>query len=49
MYEYDSRVRLTEVDENQKMTLMGILNAFQDCSIAVSADGLQDNVYIYAF
>ena len=38
MYEYDSRVRLTEVDENQKMTLMGILNAFQNCSTFHSED-----------
>lgn len=38
MYEYDSRVRLTEVDQNQKMTLTGILNAFQDCSIFHSED-----------
>lgn len=38
MYEYDSRVRLTEVDQNQRMTLTGILNAFQDCSTFHSED-----------
>ena len=32
MYEYNTRVRLTEVDQDRKMTLAGILNAFQDCS-----------------
>lgn len=38
MYEYNSRVRLTEVDQNQRMTLTGILNAFQDCSTFHSED-----------
>lgn len=38
MYEYDSRVRLSEVDQQQKMTLNGILNAFQDCSTFHSED-----------
>ncbi len=38
MYEYDSRVRLTEVDQEQRMTLIGILNAFQDCSTFHSED-----------
>ena len=38
MYEYDSRVRLTEVDQNRQMTLTGILNAFQDCSTFHSED-----------
>lgn len=38
MYEYDSRVRLTEVDQNQRMTLNAILNAFQDCSTFHSED-----------
>lgn len=38
MYEYGSRVRLTEVDQNRRMTLMGILNAFQDCSTFHSED-----------
>lgn len=38
MYEYDSRVRLTEVDQDRKMTLVAILNAFQDCSTFHSED-----------
>ncbi len=38
MYEYDSRVRLSEVDQNQKMTLIAILNSFQDCSTFHSED-----------
>ena len=38
MYEYDSRVRLTEVDPDRRMTLTGILNAFQDCSTFHSED-----------
>lgn len=38
MYEYDSRVRFTEVDQNRRMTLMAILNAFQDCSTFHSED-----------
>lgn len=38
MYEYDSRVRFTEVDQNRRMTLTAILNAFQDCSTFQSED-----------
>lgn len=38
MYEYDSRVRLTEVDQNQRMTLTAVLNYFQDCSTFHSED-----------
>jgi len=38
MYEYKSRVRLTEVDQNQKMTLNAVLNYFQDCSTFQSED-----------
>lgn len=38
MYEYDSRVRLTEVDQDQKMTLNAVLDAFQDCSTFHSED-----------
>ena len=38
MYEYDSRVRLTETDQNQRMTLNAILNHFQDCSTFHSED-----------
>lgn len=38
MYEYDSRVRLSEVDQNQRMTLNAVLNHFQDCSTFHSED-----------
>ncbi len=38
MYEYDSRVRLSEVDREQHMTLYAILNHFQDCSVFHSED-----------
>lgn len=38
MYEYDSRVRLTETDQNQRMTLNAILNHFQDCCTFHSED-----------
>ena len=38
MYGYDSRVRLSEVDQNRYMTLNAILNHFQDCSSFHSED-----------
>ena len=38
MYEYESRVRLSEADQNQRMTLNAVLNHFQDCSIFQSED-----------
>lgn len=38
MYEYDSRVRFTEVGQDRRMTLTAILNAFQDCSTFHSED-----------
>lgn len=38
MYEYDSRVRLSEVDQSRKMTLNAVLNHFQDCSTFQSED-----------
>lgn len=38
MYEYSTRVRLTEVGQDRRMTLTGILNAFQDCSTFHSED-----------
>lgn len=38
MYEYDSRVRLSEVDQDRKMTLNAVLNYFQDCSTFHSED-----------
>jgi len=37
-YTFDSRIRYTEVGENQKITLPAILNYFQDCSIFHSED-----------
>lgn len=33
MYQFNSRVRFSETDANQTMTLYAILNYFQDCSI----------------
>lgn len=38
MYEYESRVRLSEVDQERKMTLNAVLNYFQDCSTFQSED-----------
>ena len=38
MYGYDSRVRLSEVDQDRRMTLNAILNSFQDCSSFHSED-----------
>lgn len=32
VYEFESRVRYSEVDERQDLTLHGIINYFQDCS-----------------
>ena len=32
IYQFDSRVRYSEVDENRRITLLSILNYFQDCS-----------------
>lgn len=32
-YTFESRVRFSEVDHTKKMTLPGIINYFQDCSI----------------
>ena len=32
MYSFESRVRFSEVDANQQMTLLSVLNYFQDCS-----------------
>ena len=31
IYQFDSRVRYSEVDENRRITLLSILNYFQDC------------------
>lgn len=33
MYAFDSRIRYSEVDRNERLTLPGIINYFQDCSI----------------
>ncbi len=38
MYQNVSRVRLTEVDQNRKLTLNAILNYFQDCCTFQSED-----------
>ncbi len=38
MYSFDSRVRYSEVGEDKKLTLDGILNYFQDSSIFQSED-----------
>lgn len=38
MYGYDSRVRLSETDQNWHMTLTAILNHFQDCCTFHSED-----------
>lgn len=32
IYQFDSRVRYSEVDERQNLTLNGVINYFQDCS-----------------
>ncbi|MDY5540662.1 MAG: thioesterase, partial [Lachnospiraceae bacterium] len=32
MYSFDSRVRYSEVGEDKKLTLNGVINYFQDCS-----------------
>ena len=38
IYQFDSRVRYSEVDENRRITLLSILNYFQDCSTFHSED-----------
>ncbi len=38
MYQYVSRIRFTEVDQNRKTTLNAILNYFQDCATFQSED-----------
>lgn len=38
MYSFESRVRYSEVDENQELTMTGIINYFQDCSTFQSED-----------
>ena len=38
MYSFDSRVRYSEVDENRKLSLTGMINYMQDCSTFQSED-----------
>lgn len=38
MYEFQSRVRYSEVDQDEKLTLEALLNYFQDCSTFHSED-----------
>ena len=38
MYQFDSRVRYSETDEQGQLSLTGILNYFQDCSTFQSED-----------
>ncbi len=38
MYSFNSRVRYSEVDENQELSLKGIINYLQDCSTFQSED-----------
>ena len=38
MYSFDSRVRYSEVDEDQNLSVTGILNYLQDCSTFQSED-----------
>jgi len=38
MYSFDARVRYSETDENERLTLLAILNYFQDCSTFHSED-----------
>lgn len=33
MYEFDGRIRYSEIDHHERITLPGIINYFQDCSI----------------
>ncbi len=38
MYQFDSRVRYSETDEQGKLSLTGIINYLQDCSTFQSED-----------
>lgn len=38
MYSFDSRVRYSEIDEDQELTVTGIINYLQDCSTFQSED-----------
>lgn len=37
-YTFEGRIRFSEVDHTKKITLPGIINYFQDCSIFHSED-----------
>lgn len=47
MYTFDSRVRFSEVDHTQEITLPGIINYFQDCS-TFHSDSLGYGIDYYA-
>ncbi len=38
MYEYEVRIGYSQVDENKKLTVPGLINLFQDCSTFQSED-----------
>ena len=38
MYSFNTRIRYSETDETQKLTLEGLLNYFQDCTTFHSED-----------
>ncbi len=38
MYTFDSRIRYSEVDSEEKLTLLSLINYFQDCSTFQSED-----------
>lgn len=46
MYGYDSRVRLSEVDQDRRMTLNAILNSFQDCHSFHSEDSGSGSAFV---
>ncbi|MBQ1327412.1 MAG: acyl-[Eubacterium sp.] len=39
MYSFDTRVRFSEITENKKMSLVAIINCFQDCCTYEAEDG----------
>ena len=38
MYSFESRIRYSEVDQNQELSVTGIINYLQDCSTFQSED-----------
>lgn len=38
MYEFEGRIRYSEVDANQQLTVLGLIDYFQDCSTFQSED-----------